>query len=413
MLAMQFDFLGIANITAGLADDTFTFVDGGSMSGDLDGGSGTDTLDYSALTSPVIVDLNASTASHVSGSVSQIENVMGGSANDTLTGDNQANTLMGNDGDDTLDGGLGVDQLFGGPGDDVLVFDALDITAVDGGADEDALRLTDVNPVALVSQIQLTNIETIDMTDASAQDLTIAAGDVTSVSGGGVSLKVTGDGVDAVTLDGVWDQPGTTNIGGVDFNVYTLGGETVFVQDSITDVTVTGSMLMGSSIASQQIEIPDAIEQLNESLPPTQGNAVLGSSRGRFDLLVFSAASPPVEQSDLTHAGLFRSTPRNSSAAIAFAQFDESNRLQLSADQALRSETSTANGSDAGFSARFRLHPEKAKVARRRARLSIFEAIGDRYFNQRTGELAEAEEFSDLDDQLLAILANHALKTRK
>ncbi len=49
-------FTGVSNITGGSAADTFTFANGASVSGKLDGGVGTDTLKYS-YTTPVTVNL--------------------------------------------------------------------------------------------------------------------------------------------------------------------------------------------------------------------------------------------------------------------------------------------------------------------------------------------------------------------
>jgi Ca2+-binding RTX toxin-like protein len=58
-----------------------------------------------------------------------LENIAGGSGNDTLTGNSLANILVGNAGDDTLNGGGGGDILIGGFGLDTL----------NGGEDEDIL----------------------------------------------------------------------------------------------------------------------------------------------------------------------------------------------------------------------------------------------------------------------------------
>ena len=91
----------------------------------LDGGTGTDTVDYSTLLSSVSVTLNGATTvtvSVVAGAdidrLVNIENVLGGAGNDTLTGDSNANILAGGLGNDVLDGGTGNDTLIGGAGDD-------------------------------------------------------------------------------------------------------------------------------------------------------------------------------------------------------------------------------------------------------------------------------------------------------
>ncbi|WP_394889480.1 hypothetical protein ACG873_30010 [Mesorhizobium sp. AaZ16] len=85
---------------------------------------------------------------------SLIENVTGGSGNDTITG-NQANnvliggigtdTLNGGDGDDTLRGGFGTDNVNGGNGNDLIqVLEGEFGDNVDGGSGTDTLDLGNV-----------------------------------------------------------------------------------------------------------------------------------------------------------------------------------------------------------------------------------------------------------------------------
>jgi serralysin len=54
---------------------------------------------------------------------SLIENAVGGSGNDKLTGNAAANTLKGGAGKDVLDGLTGKDALYGGSGADTFIFD--------------------------------------------------------------------------------------------------------------------------------------------------------------------------------------------------------------------------------------------------------------------------------------------------
>ncbi|WP_407531067.1 M10 family metallopeptidase C-terminal domain-containing protein [Methylobacterium oryzisoli] len=61
---------------------------------------------------------------------SLIENAIGGSGNDAITGNQIANVLQGGNGDDTLDGGLGDDTIVGGAGVNALYGRAGDDTAV-------------------------------------------------------------------------------------------------------------------------------------------------------------------------------------------------------------------------------------------------------------------------------------------
>jgi Ca2+-binding RTX toxin-like protein len=126
---------GNDTLTAGGGDD---LLRGGVGADSLDGGAGTDTADYGDKTDSVVVGLKKSTAVVVKvdgageDTIVNIENVIGGAGNDSLTGDGLANRLeggAGNDklngssGNDVLVGGLGKDTLTGGAGSDQFVFD--------------------------------------------------------------------------------------------------------------------------------------------------------------------------------------------------------------------------------------------------------------------------------------------------
>jgi Ca2+-binding RTX toxin-like protein len=106
------------NITGTAGNDTLdvtyngtalTTVEGGAVTGveavtaDLLGqaAGGRDALSYNGTTTAVTVNLTTGTASGFA-SIANIENVTGGSGNDTLTGNANANTLNGGTGDDTF-----------------------------------------------------------------------------------------------------------------------------------------------------------------------------------------------------------------------------------------------------------------------------------------------------------------------
>jgi Ca2+-binding RTX toxin-like protein len=93
--------------------------------GDLiDGGTGNDTVHYDARTVPLTITLDGLANDGATGEGdtlrTTIENVVAGTAGDTVTGSSDANELTGGAGADTITGGAGTDTLSGGPGDDTL-----------------------------------------------------------------------------------------------------------------------------------------------------------------------------------------------------------------------------------------------------------------------------------------------------
>jgi Ca2+-binding RTX toxin-like protein len=129
------------NLTGATGDDTFTFLPGGSVSGTLTGGIGTNTIDYSAYTADVTVNLLTGAATGVGGGVNNrvvgVANVIGGSGNNTLTGNATANTFTLIAGAGTIDGGGGSDTY-------IVKFGALSapVNIDDGGSTSDTDTLT-------------------------------------------------------------------------------------------------------------------------------------------------------------------------------------------------------------------------------------------------------------------------------
>jgi Ca2+-binding RTX toxin-like protein len=124
-------FSSFENLAGGTAADSFAFQAGGSVAGSIDGGGGSNTLDYSALTysppamsappSDLIVNLALGTATAVGQGIQNIQNVTGGGGNDLIVGDGQANVLVGGAGRGIIIGGAGADQITGGGGDTILI----------------------------------------------------------------------------------------------------------------------------------------------------------------------------------------------------------------------------------------------------------------------------------------------------
>jgi murein DD-endopeptidase MepM/ murein hydrolase activator NlpD/Ca2+-binding RTX toxin-like protein len=114
-------FKDFENLAGGFGPDTYTFADNAVLDGAItDSNESDNTLDYSAYTHGVTVNLATGQATGVAGGIQGIKNVIGGSGNDTLTGDAQNNVLKGNGGNDVLDGGDGSNLLLGGAGNDTI-----------------------------------------------------------------------------------------------------------------------------------------------------------------------------------------------------------------------------------------------------------------------------------------------------
>ena len=144
----------IENIVGGKGNDKLTgdslanLFRGGAGFDTIDGGGGGDTADYSDKTKNIVVTLalgaNATVVVGGTGEdvIRNIENIIGGSGHDSLTGDGANNALTGGAGDDTLTGGAGKDTLRGGDGDDVMIIGFTSVVSgeiYDGGTGSDRL----------------------------------------------------------------------------------------------------------------------------------------------------------------------------------------------------------------------------------------------------------------------------------
>ncbi len=101
----------------------------------LNGGAGKDIADYQGRSLPVVIDLDGTAddgspagAGEKDNVKNDIEVVLGGSGNDTITGSSLADELHGGPGNDTLNGGSGNDTLIGDSGNDILNGEAGDDT---------------------------------------------------------------------------------------------------------------------------------------------------------------------------------------------------------------------------------------------------------------------------------------------
>jgi len=190
---------GIDAIIGSKGDNTFLFEDqvlfNGSISGTVhstDGIKNTNTLDYSAYTTGITVNLVTGTA-HGTSSISNIDNVSGGDGDDTLTGDSGNNLLMGNGGNDLLVGNAGDDHLFGGLGvdrlsyandDNKVVVNLTTSIATDGFAGTDILSEIEVVEGSAFNDILVGDANANRLIGGAGDDILIGAGGDDSLEGG-------------------------------------------------------------------------------------------------------------------------------------------------------------------------------------------------------------------------------------
>lgn len=198
---------GNDRLFGGDGNDTLS---GGAGNDSLAGGGGIDTADFSDATSNLNITLNTTLNGSASGqgndTLNSIENVIGGSGNDTINGDSVANFLSGLAGNDRLFGGGGDDTLAGGTGND----------SIDGGAGIDTADFSSA-----------TSAVNVDLVGGSASGQgTDTLVSIENVIGGGGNDTITGDSV-ANVLSGGGGNDVISAGGGADTVFGGMGNDTI------------------------------------------------------------------------------------------------------------------------------------------------------------------------------------------
>ncbi|NEY90346.1 calcium-binding protein, partial [Tabrizicola oligotrophica] len=106
------------------------------------GGAGTDTLDTTAFAGNYAVNLTTGLTNFAGESFTQMENLISGIGNDTLTGTSGANAIYGGGGNDIINGAGGSDSSYGGDGNDYIYAVLGTPEVVVGGTGIDTLDTT-------------------------------------------------------------------------------------------------------------------------------------------------------------------------------------------------------------------------------------------------------------------------------
>lgn len=204
------------NIKGGSGDDVLNGTDGndelnGNGGNDtLAGGAGIDTVSYADATGYITASLRLqghAQDTHAAGqdTLTGIENLTGGTFNDTLTGDDNDNVLMGGagidilsggDGTDTLDGGIGTDNLSGGFGDDIYYVDNINDFALEGAG-----AGTDLVYASLTYSLAGQQVENLTLTGEAAIDGTGNSLANIIIGNDAANILIGGSGID--TLNGM------------------------------------------------------------------------------------------------------------------------------------------------------------------------------------------------------------------
>ncbi len=247
----------VENLIAGRGDDRFLFEAGAALTGTIDGGDGSDTLDYSTFGAAVTVNLGTGVAT-ATGGVGNTENVLGGAGNDTITGDGQDNLIAGGGGDDVLAGGVGNDTVSYATATGAVTVDLGDVAPqVTGGAGTDTLSGFE-NVIGSGYRIGDGFGDTLTGT-ADDNQFFIAAGALATINGGG--------GNDSLTVDArgraltASDGASLTFAGLADPSVTYASVESVLVENSPVALSADDVQSLSSGLRQLALRL-DELESI-------------------------------------------------------------------------------------------------------------------------------------------------------
>ena len=228
------------SIDLGAGDDTIYIypTDAKDLTfGKLDGGAGSDTVQFSGTINTIPLTLNTAGAVN-------FENIHGGGGNDNISGDNNANTLTGSNGADIIsgyggndilgghnasvsDGDYDNDILYGGAGNDIL-YGTAGANMMDGGTGQDNMTGGNGNDTFIIRSgdggSALTDADIImdyqDGTDVIGLDGGLTFNDLTIAQGSGsnsshTTIRITSSGEYLAIVENI----SVSNISEDDFSI--------------------------------------------------------------------------------------------------------------------------------------------------------------------------------------------------
>jgi Ca2+-binding RTX toxin-like protein len=193
-----------ADILEGEAgDDTFDQGAASDCGDSMVGGAGTDRVDYQGRAGNLTIVLDGTALDgetlEKDNVKTDIEIVIGGDGDDTITGSTAADTLHGGPGNDTLNGAAGNDTLVGDSGNDTLNGETGDDTFVESGTDLEytVAELNGTgNDILNGGTHDALGIDTVDYNARTADLVATICMDATKLTGG-PALTATGQCADS------------------------------------------------------------------------------------------------------------------------------------------------------------------------------------------------------------------------
>ncbi|WP_197997539.1 cadherin domain-containing protein, partial [Gimesia panareensis] len=212
LLSGAVSFSNVENLTGNAGADNFVFQDGGQITGTLSGGNGSDSIDFSAVTSAVNVDLQNSSATNLN-LFGGIEKLSGDGTLDSISGLTAGTTYLIDGVNQGSVSGIdfdGFSHLTGSTGIDTFQFSGNgQITgSIDGLGGSDSL---DYSASTFSLALGLSSTGTTDGFAGSESSTLAAFDNIDSIQGSGNSDTLTGINAGAIwTLDGA-NQYSSTN----------------------------------------------------------------------------------------------------------------------------------------------------------------------------------------------------------
>ena len=202
--------------------------------------AGADTLSYAGNTAAVVVNLTTGAATGFV-SIANIENVIGGTGSDTITGSVGNNTLNGGLGlgDDFLDGAGGTDAMAGGAGNDTYVTDGGDALTENAAEGTDTVRSS---AAAFTLAVNFENLTLIGLGNINGTGNAVAnviiGNDGNNVLSGAAGADNISGGLGIDTLNG--DAGNDTLNGGADNDALNGGADNDILDGGTGNDTMTG-----------------------------------------------------------------------------------------------------------------------------------------------------------------------------